>query len=140
MYEVVDIRKVWRQVMPGVMEIWGNLRWKEWIPEDVYAACVSGDAACFVEEDREPDAEVISFSIVRIDSKIYTGEKVLFIWLSWSNSNESAKTASVKADQLAKEQGCSAVEFSTFSEKLVQYASEFGYSDVMYTVRKELSS
>ena len=42
MLKAVDIRPVWQDIVPGILSIWESLPWKDWIPEDIYAACLTG--------------------------------------------------------------------------------------------------
>ena len=74
MLEAVDIRLVWNAIRPGIESIHAGMPWVDWIPEDLYAACILGDAAVLVKPDTDPGD---AFMIVRMDTNNRSGEKTL---------------------------------------------------------------
>jgi hypothetical protein len=135
MIEAVDIRLVWNAIRPGIESIHAGMPWVDWIPEDLYAACILGEAAVIVKPDTDPGE---AFMIVRMDTNNRSGEKTLFIWIAWCPEEEGAASIYQDLDILGQNNGCSAIEFITGQKKLVDFAQQFGFKKVMYEVRKEL--
>ena len=134
-YQAVDIRSVWDEIRPAIIDIHKKMPWSDWRPEDIYAACLSGQAAVFTQGDTEASK---SFCVIRVDTCEQTGDKSLFIWIAWSPDEPGANAVFKDVDRMALDSGCKTIDFITGSHKLVQYAEKFGYKKVMYEVRKEL--
>ena len=133
MLKAVDIRPVWQDIVPGILSIWESLPWKDWIPEDIYAACLTGGAAVLVKEDVHPKD---AFMVVRMDTT--DSAKNLFIWIAWCPDEEGAASIYTDLDEIAASNGCTAIEFVTGEQKLAEFAGKFGYDKVMYEVRKKI--
>jgi len=129
----VSIQDVWDDIRPAIEDIRSKMPWTDWRPEDIYSSCSKGESAIFCEEGVPPGE---SFFIAKISQS--GKDKILFIWIAWSPKEEGATLAQEAIETLAINNGCNAVEFVTHSERLVQYASQFGYSKVMYEVRKDI--
>jgi len=136
MLQAVDIRTVWERVYPGIQKIHSELPWNDWRVEDIYAACLSGQAAILIQPDTEPQD---AFLIAKQNLCEQTRKKSLFIWIAWSKNDEQAKDVYKDLDMIAMESGCESINFMTGSQKLVKYAQSFGYKKVMYEVRKEIA-
>lgn len=73
---IADIRQEWAWVKGGIEEILTKQPRLTFRPEDVYAACVNGDAVLWVAPE--------GFVINTVEHDEYSGEKTFFIWLAWS--------------------------------------------------------
>ena len=135
MVHAVDIRLIWDEIKTGISEVQDSMPWIDWRPEDIYAACINGEAAVFIQDDADPGD---SFFISKINTCSRTGERTFFIWIAWSPTKPGAPLVNDWMTKVAIENGCSGIEFITGNEKLVRYANKFGYTKVMYEVRKEL--
>jgi len=133
MLKAVDIRPIWQEVYRGILSVWREMPWRDWIPEDIYAACITGSAALLVGEGMEPSD---GFIVCRMD-ETETG-KNLFIWIAWCPTENGAATIYEELDNIAANNGCTSIEFVTGEPKLVKHASQFGYNSVMYEVRKQI--
>ena len=136
MLQVVDVRTVWDKICPAIEKIHSELPWSDWRLEDIYAACLTGQAAVLVQPDVEPQD---AFGVVRMDTDEQTGKKNLFLWIAWCENEEGAKQVYEDLDEIAIKNNCESIDFITGSQKLVNYAQNFGYKKVMYEVKKELN-
>jgi hypothetical protein len=64
--------------------------------------------------------------------------KNLFIWIAWCPTDNGAARIYEELDDIAANNGCTAIEFVTGEPKLVEFAKGFGYDNVMYEVRKKI--
>lgn len=136
MLQAIDVRTVWDKICPPIQKIHSELPWSDWRLEDIYAACLSGQAVVLVQPDMEPQD---AFGVVRMDTCEQTGRKSLFIWIAWCKNEEGAKQVYEDLDEIARNSECESIDFITGSQKLVNYAQNFGYKKVMYEVRKEMT-
>jgi hypothetical protein len=134
MLKAVDIRPLWQDIYPGILSIWREMPWRDWIPEDIYAACLTGSAALLVGEGIPPSE---GFMVCRMDQN--ENGKNLFIWIAWCPTDDGAATIYKELDEIAETNGCTAIEFVTGEPKLVEFAKNFGYDNVMYEVRKKIT-
>ena len=137
MLQAVDVRTVWDRIYPAIQKIHSELPWSDWRLEDIYAACMNGQAVVLIQSDMEPQD---AFGVVRIDTCEQTGKKSLFLWLAWCENEEGAEKVYKDLDMIATENACEHITFITGSQKLVNYAQNFGYKKVMYEVRKEIET
>lgn len=75
--EPCNIRLVWDEIRPGLEEI--KRTWplsSDWRPEDVYAACVAGEAVLYNTDD--------GFAVCTLETNQYTNESELHIWIAYS--------------------------------------------------------
>lgn len=131
------VQQVWELILPGILSVKEELPWQSWRPEDIYAACMSGEAHVLVREDSNPKD---SFLIAKMLADSATGQTSLFLWIAWSKDVESAGQVIGDLDDIAYRSGCSSINFMTGSPKLVEYATGFGFDKVMYEVRKDVPS
>lgn len=127
------IDEVWDEIVPAITKIRDELPWHDWELKDLYNSCASGESRVFLREDI-PASEF--FFVLR--PTITPSGRTMFIWLAWS-PNMKARQAPLyfgEIEDIAKRNECSSVEFVTSKEDIVEYASEFGYKDKMYTIRK----
>jgi hypothetical protein len=71
-----DIRKEWDWVQVGLREINSVVPHLDHRPEDVYVACVNGDAHLWTTHE--------GFVITTSEVDTMTGQKAFFIWLAWA--------------------------------------------------------
>jgi hypothetical protein len=135
MLQAVDVRTVWDKIYPAIEKIHSELPWSDWRLEDIYAACLSGQAVVLVQPDVEPQG---AFGVVRLDTCEQTGRKSLFLWIAWCENEEGAKQVYEDLDEIATRSECDSIDFITGSPELVKYAQNFGFKKVMYEVRKEM--
>ncbi len=135
MLSIRPVKEVWEEILPGIMEVWKGLPWKDWIPEDIYASCLSGHSVVLTHSDMDPQT---AFGVVRMDTCGQTGRKNLFLWIAWCANEEGAEKVYRNLDEIASQNGCSSIDFITGSPELVKYGERFGYDKVMYEVRKEI--
>ena len=133
--ETVRARDCWDFISPQIDVIIENLPWKDFRKEDLYAACTNGSAAIFIDTDF-PLGE--SFSIARIDENDFTGEKVLFLWIAHSSAEETAGRVNKVVEDIARNSGCTAVEFITGIPEIVEYGKANGFDKILYRCRKEV--
>ena len=136
MLEELDVRTAWEVVAPGIESIRSEMPWPMWRSEDIYAACLSGEAHILVQPEVGPQT---AFLVVKIVDNGGMLGKSLFLWIAWSKDAESAGKVMGDLEDIARRMGCSSIDFSTGSPRLVQYAEVFGFNKIMYNVRKDVS-
>jgi len=129
------VQQVWELILPGILSVREDLPWQDWRPEDIYAACMAGEAHVLIREDANPRD---SFGVVKLRTDPVTGKRSLFLWIAWSKDVESAGKVIGDLDDIARRSGCSSIDFSTGSQRLVQYSEVFGFDKIMYEVRKDV--
>jgi len=129
------VQQVWESILPGILSVREDLPWQDWRPEDIYAACMSGEAHVLIRDDADPKD---SFLIAKMVTDSASGRRSLFLWIAWSEDVDSAGKVIGGLDDIAYRSGCSSIQFSTGSQKLVEYAKGFGFDKVMYEVRKDI--
>jgi hypothetical protein len=133
-----DVREVWDRILPGIESIHSSLPWTEWRIEDVYAECLSGESAIFTKEGEEDAGR--SFFVAKVKINPSTGQRVLFLWIAWSPEETGAEAIRDDLEQLALGEGCTAIEFITYSPKIVKHAKQFlGFDRLMYQVQRGLT-
>jgi hypothetical protein len=134
--QAVKVQDVWDYIRPAIDEIIEALPWKNFRAEDVYSSCAAGESAVFVDTAVQLGG---SFSIVRIAEDPYTKENTMILWISHSSTPETASRVMDVIDTIAQNSGCSHIEFTTGSKKLVEYGKAHGFDKVMYEVRKAVT-
>ena len=74
--QLADIRDHWHWVRDGIQEILEDQKQLTFIPEDVYAACVNGEAQLWVA----PEGFVITTGL----KDEYARTSTLLIWIAWA--------------------------------------------------------
>jgi len=133
--EVGDIRVLWDAVQHGIKTIHQNLPWATWIPEDIYAECLSGRAALLFEKGTDPSS---AFTVLKMLTDQGTGEKTLLVWVAWCPDEKVADRVYIEVDKLAMSNECVAVDFITGEPKIVEHLGRMGFKKLMYHGRKEL--
>lgn len=124
-----DIRSEWEWVNTGVREILQQQPRLTFRPEDVYAACVNGDAVLWVAPE--------GFLVNTAEHDEFTGEKTFFIWLAWSKKRgEQIGWKYIDFfEKTAKQYGFSQIELRTPIGALENYLIIDGWKKetVIYT-------
>ena len=74
--QLADIRDHWHWVRDGIQEILEDQKQLTFIPEDVYAACVNGEAQLWVASE--------GFVITTGLKDEYARTSTLLIWIAWA--------------------------------------------------------
>ena len=74
--QLADIRDHWHWVRDGIQEILEDQKQLTFIPEDVYAACVNGEAQLWVATE--------GFVITTGLKDEYARTSTLLIWIAWA--------------------------------------------------------
>ena len=122
---VADIRREWDWVQPGIEEIILGQPQLTYRSEDVYAACVSGEATLFVRKGTLGN----DFAVTLIEFDKYSGEKVMIMWLA--KIEQRGKKQAIRLmeffDQVGRDCGCSYIEGKTPLEPLGEYYLKNGW-------------
>jgi hypothetical protein len=98
-----------------VKEYWDHIRYAlecviektnaDWIPEDVYAACMMGQARVYLAPDG-----VIVFKLLTDN---ITNQNSLFVWAAYSKDGNALIKYHQDVDAIAKEFGASKISFAS---------------------------
>lgn len=80
---LTDIRKVWRKVRRGIRSILLEQSQLTFIPEDVYAACVNGQALLWTTDE--------GFVITTSEVDEFNDERSFLIWLAFAYGGTGGK-------------------------------------------------
>ena len=133
--QAVRVQDCWDSVAPKIDSIIQDLPWRDFRKEDIYSSCANGQAAIFLDTDF-PFGE--SFFVARVDENNLTGEKILFLWIAYSSAEDTAGRVHDVIADMASNAGCSAVEFITGSESVVEHGKQFGFDRVVHRCRREV--
>mgnify|MGYP003135430441 FL=1 len=123
-----DIKSVWGFVKPNLYTILEKSP-ENWIPEDIYAAIVTGQAIlCISTSKTEPNGFVVG-RIIDIDT--------LHIWVGYANTMLREQEQWKLIEQIAKEQNCKRISFETWRKGWSKKAEKLGFYPRTYI--KELS-
>jgi hypothetical protein len=124
-----NIRAEWVWVKRGIEEILAEQPQLTFRPEDVYAACLNGEAQLWVAPE--------GFAITTSEIDEFTGDRTLLFWLSWTR--ERGQSCAIKympffAD-LARANGFRNLELRTPVSALEDYflAENWKKDTVVYT-------
>lgn len=113
-------------VKPGIEEILETLN-KEclqelWVPEDVFTSIRNGESTLWLGD------EGWVISQIRVDK--YTGIKQFFIWMavSYDNTKDIVTEDYHQLKQIAKQNGCEMIAFSSVRKGWIKRAKELGLS------------
>lgn len=129
--KVADIREEWDWVKAGVQKILDSNKHLTYRAEDVYAACVGGQAVLWTTEE--------GFAITTTEVDEFTNNKTLLIWIAWTK-RKGGKVGIVHTDfftDLAKEHGYATLEIRSSVESLGTYLTSNGWAidTVVYSRR-----
>ena len=130
---LASIREEWHWVRPALEEILEDIPEVGMIPEDVYEECRSGSAQ-FWKVGK-------GMLVTKFDRNSYNGEKVLGLWFAWSGDKGSGigTRAHEFLEPFARANECTAIEFSTHYQPLIDYlCSDLGYRVTCQFLRKDL--
>ncbi len=119
---VADIREEWTWVKVGVEKILEANKHLTYRPEDVYAACVGGQAVLWVTEK--------GFAVTTTEVDEFTNDKTLLIWVAWAK-RKGHKVGNVHTDfflDIAKEHGYSKLEIRSNVDNVGTYLTGSGWS------------
>lgn len=124
-----SIRLEWDWVKRGIEEILAEQTQLTFRPEDVYAACLNGEAHLWVAPE--------GFVITTAEVDEFTGAKTFLVWLAWAKKRGAScviKYYSFFA-QVAKDSGFSTIEVRTPVTALEDYLLAEGWKKdtVVYT-------
>ena len=129
-YPVIeDIRGHWHWIKPEIENILERSPQFTYMPEDVYAACKSGVAQCFVHAG--------GFVITQIDIDRFTGDKSLVLWLAGAKQrgNDYSGMFSDFFKRVAQFHGCVKVQTSTAVPEVSEHLQGIGWklNQIIYT-------
>ena len=81
-----DVREVWQQIQPGLLQVKALTPAPLWGPEDIYHACMAGTAAVYTDPDGPPS----DFVILQPGINPYTAEVELTVWIAYSLDPEAS--------------------------------------------------
>lgn len=116
-----DIRAEWDWVRPGIQNILGDDGFLTFRAEDVYAACVSGDAHLWTTDD--------GFVITTGETDPFSGERALLVWLA-AAKEQGQGLVNVHEEffmQAAKDAGYSKLTVKSRVPKMRNYLTEMGW-------------
>jgi uncharacterized protein YmfQ (DUF2313 family) len=126
---VSDIRREWDWVKPGVEEILRNAKTLTYRAEDVYAACVNGQAVLWVT------SEGFVVSTTEVDN--FTGKKTMLLWLAWAKEKGNSLVSRYQSffERVAREAGYSYLETRSPFLGLMSHLETNGWTvdTVVYT-------
>lgn len=128
----VDIRKVWDAISDAMKEV-AHITDAEWRPEDVYHSVVSGKSFLFMDSS---DSQ--SFVVLSEYAHPYLSEKVLTVDIAYNKTGNAIDRYQSEIEDIAREAGCSFIEFSTPHEGLKRVVEKHGYETICTTYRKKL--
>lgn len=114
----VDIREVWDSIEPKIKSIKNRYK-HDWRTEDVYAACLTGKSFIYVHDD--------NFIIVHDRINEYTLKTELFVWLVWSNGQDSLDEYFDDVCAIAKSVKAEKIKFSTQRKGYEKHAKSKGW-------------
>jgi hypothetical protein len=121
MLEAFDIRQVWDSVLPGLSYIKENYD-PEWRPEDLYAGCVAKRMHLF-----KPNAQSSDFVLLSTNVSVYTGAASLLVLVAYSKEGDAVETYQSEIDRIARESGCSLIDFYSPRLGWERHGKRFGY-------------
>jgi hypothetical protein len=107
---VRDIRQLWPVVLPGIQKIKQDDGWS-WIPEDIYAAIATGNAAMYVF--RDPHGKHVGFAVYQVIPMEFESAPALNIWLGHAEAPDQGKYGVEVSRLIAGEMGLERIVFST---------------------------
>jgi hypothetical protein len=118
---VTDIRVNWHWIRPIIEDILEDSPQFTYIPEDVYAACKSGDAHCWVHDG--------GFLISKFDLDPFTGGRTFFVWVA--GAKDIGKDFGTKFveffKQAAAQNGCNKMQASTGVSEIEKHFIHTGW-------------
>lgn len=120
----INIREVWPDVKRGLEVIQRRCPEVRWRPEDIYAACVNGDAVLAYEDG--------NFAVLKDYVDPYSLSRVLWVWVGFGVGLNAMR---VRVERYAKEQGYDEIRLTSSRKGWSQID---GWEFMEATYRKEL--
>ena len=133
-YGPTNIREVWDDIKTGLEFVKGETHEHERL-EDIYAACVNGQATLWTADDISPED---GFLITQVKREPFSGQRYLLLWVAWCPDEEGAKRFQQYVEEVAKEADCSYIEFWTSKKEIRDHGIKFGYEQITYKCKKEI--
>jgi hypothetical protein len=124
-----QVREEWVWVKRGIEEILAEQPQLTFRPEDVYAACLNGEAHLWVAPE--------GFVVTTVEVDEFTGAKTFLLWLAWAKNR--GQSCAIKYlpffAELARENGFKNIETRTPITALEDYFLAEGWkkNTVVYT-------
>ena len=127
---VADIRHEWDWVRPLLEELKSSHEHINWIPEDVYHECRTGNAVLWVAPE--------GFVITTLHTDEYTNEKSLVVWIACAKKigRRNVLTYLPFFEDVAKGCDCSSVEVWSFIRHMEEYLAPLGFEVATRVFRK----
>ena len=125
-----DVRKVWDNILPGLVEI-KKATGAEWRPEDLYAACLGKRMHVF-----KPDIDGHDFVLLAQNVSVYTGDAYLLVVAAYSKDGDAIAKFQSEIDSIARESRCKSVEFCSPRKAWQRMAPRHGYAEVTRVYRR----
>lgn len=117
--------------MPGLEYIKEKCN-ASWRPEDVYAACLSGDADIFLVENYPH-----RFAVVQVKQCRFTLKNSFLVWIAYDESNKYGAMNYLKElEEIAKNYNCDSVEFWSPRVGMKRLTEKSGYQLEMSIYKK----
>lgn len=100
--EQQDIRLCWDQIKPG-LEFTQKKISAPWRPEDIYSACVSGQASLYTGET--------GFVVVQPQHNNLDGSPELLVWVAYAEGQGNIERHQEAVDKLARDYGFARLVF-----------------------------
>jgi hypothetical protein len=119
---IADVRVNWHWIRPIIEDILMDCPQFTYIPEDVYAACKSGNAQCWVHRG--------GFVISKIDLDMYSGERSFFIWIAGATEmgHDFATRFNEFFKDVARQNGCTKIETGTGMQEVEAHLIHSGWT------------
>jgi hypothetical protein len=128
-----DIRKVYRHILPGLVDIIEKTN-AEWWPEDIYADCKHGKAFLYTQVD-DPQ----NFVVLELHECPYRGHKILWVLAAYSVENDAFEWCRHEVERLGAEAGCDYISFASPRKGWEKLATFAGYEAGITHYKKALN-
>ncbi|MDB9705180.1 hypothetical protein OAA77_00760 [Gammaproteobacteria bacterium] len=134
MLSKVDIRDFWDVVSSGLHKIKEESN-PDWRPEDIYSAVVNDFAELYIDQN---EAYCGSFIVLQEKPNPFNSSISLLVWIAYDVRGGAADKYMQKIESIARDKGCSRVEFWTPWAQLAEALIPKGYKTKYYIVEKDL--
>lgn len=117
-----NIRTYWPVIRPGLEYIQSECS-TEWMPEDIFAACIAGAAELWVDP-----AHNDGFLILQERPLSFEHGKSLLVWVAYLNSGGGVPAYLPLIEEIARRRGCVKVEFWSPRIGMGRLTEKHGYA------------